>query len=184
MAARDYDDQERRWALLLRGVNVGGVKVLSADLRDALAKAGFTSVTTVLASGNALVSSGGDAAAVRATAESSLARRFGRSIPLIVIGQAELADLARACPYPSDSPTHHAYLVFTDSPTAHRELAEAVIAAGSEPESATAGDQVIYWQCPVGSSLASPVAKVIDAMSRRLLTTTRNLRTVLKLTTG
>lgn len=44
-----------RYALLLRGVNVGGVKVKMADLRALLEGAGYTDVKTLLASGNALV---------------------------------------------------------------------------------------------------------------------------------
>ena len=44
-----------RVALLLRGVNVGGVTVRSADLRALLADAGLGDVATVLASGLAAV---------------------------------------------------------------------------------------------------------------------------------
>jgi len=53
-----------RVVLLLRGVNVGGVTVRSADLRTLLADAGLGEVRTVLASGNAIVDAD-DAARVR-----------------------------------------------------------------------------------------------------------------------
>ncbi len=41
-----------RWVALLRGVNVGGITVRSADLAQVFAELGFASVRTVLASGN------------------------------------------------------------------------------------------------------------------------------------
>ena len=44
-----------RWAVLLKGVNVGGNrKIPMADLRDFLAGLGLTDVKTLLASGNAV----------------------------------------------------------------------------------------------------------------------------------
>lgn len=44
-----------KYAALLRGVNVGGITMKMADMRDALETAGFAGVTTVLASGNVLL---------------------------------------------------------------------------------------------------------------------------------
>ncbi|MGD9755355.1 MAG: DUF1697 domain-containing protein, partial [Acidimicrobiia bacterium] len=41
-----------RYALLLRGVNVGGVKLPMAPLRTALADAGYANVATYIQSGN------------------------------------------------------------------------------------------------------------------------------------
>ena len=41
-----------RYIALLRGVNVGGVTVKSADLAEVFRDLGFTEVRTVLASGN------------------------------------------------------------------------------------------------------------------------------------
>ena len=51
---------------LLRGVNVGGITVKSADLKDVFESLGFESVRTVLASGNvAFESDQADAAALK-----------------------------------------------------------------------------------------------------------------------
>ena len=46
-----------RYVILLRGVNVGGVSVKMAELRELLAGLGYDEVKTVLASGNALATS-------------------------------------------------------------------------------------------------------------------------------
>jgi len=46
-----------RFAAFLRGVNVGGVNLKMAEVAAALEGAGFTNVTTILASGNVLLES-------------------------------------------------------------------------------------------------------------------------------
>jgi uncharacterized protein (DUF1697 family) len=189
-----------RYAVLLRGVNVGGVTVRSADLRAALEGAGFSRVRTVLASGNALVSvedgdadpvdSGGSpvtSTGVRARAEAALLERYGREVRVVVRSQEGLAALVEACPYPVDSPTHHAYAVMpadsTEAVAMHRAMAAAAADGGAE-EAIAAGDGVVYWRCPRGSSLATPVSKAVERLSRTTLTTTRNLRTLARLTSG
>jgi len=52
--------------ILLRGVNVGGVTVKMIELRELLETLGYRDVKTVLASGNALVTSEASAASVKA----------------------------------------------------------------------------------------------------------------------
>ncbi|HEY8589215.1 MAG TPA: DUF1697 domain-containing protein, partial [Naasia sp.] len=53
-----------RYVALLRGVNVGGVKVPMAELRSLLEDAGFGRVRTLLASGNVLLDAADDAGTV------------------------------------------------------------------------------------------------------------------------
>ncbi|TGO04660.1 DUF1697 domain-containing protein [Serinibacter arcticus] len=197
-----------RWAVLLRGVNVGGVTVRSADLRSALAEAGFIDVRTVLASGNALVTVGGDGdgtgadappadeldgADVRARVEAALLVRFGREVRVVVLSQVALTAVVDACPYAADSETHHAYVVLLGDPDAAGTAFETVAAvvptpgasaAGEVDEAVAAGVGVLYWWCPRGSSLSTPVSKAVERLSRTSLTTTRNLRTLARLTHG
>ena len=46
-----------RYIALLRGINVGGINIKMADLKDAISSLGFDNVKTVLASGNVLFDS-------------------------------------------------------------------------------------------------------------------------------
>ena len=63
-----------RYAVLLRGVNVGGHRrVPMARLRQVMTAAGLENAATLLASGNLLVSSEGEASHVKSVAESALA---------------------------------------------------------------------------------------------------------------
>ena len=61
-----------KYAVLLRGVNVGGVNLKMAEVATALTDAGFAAVRTILASGNVLLESSAKAAAVRKKAEAAL----------------------------------------------------------------------------------------------------------------
>lgn len=80
------------YVALLRGVNVGGVRVDMADLRSAGKECGFAAVSTVLNSGNLVFSAEPVADAALAEAlRAALARRTGRSVPVLVRTGARLA---------------------------------------------------------------------------------------------
>lgn len=163
-----------RVALLLRGVNVGGVTVRSADLRSLLADAGLGDVTTVLASGNAVVTAP-DAAAAARLAESALETRYGRRIRVLGIPIESLSAVVADYPHAEDD-EHTPYVVFELEPGALAELASAETA---EDEPVAVGDGVIHWSNPKGTTLSSPFAKALERRGKDRVTT-RNLRTLRK----
>jgi uncharacterized protein (DUF1697 family) len=173
-----------RHVALLRGVNVGGVTVKNAQLVEAFEREGFTSVRTVLASGNIVF----DAVATAPQEDlggrirAALARDIGREIPLVLETQERLREVAAGYPFEREDAALHPYVVFSSDPTALGAILEAAIALVSDVESVQEGDRVVYWRVPRGSTLETPFAKVLAGrqVARRL--TTRNLRTVEKLT--
>ncbi|WP_169925892.1 DUF1697 domain-containing protein [Serinibacter salmoneus] len=182
-----------RYALFLRGVNVGGVTVTSAALRECLAGAGFTDVRTVLASGNAMVTTTRvDRGAVRARAEGAIEAAFGRAIGVVALPQAEVAALVAACPYEADSQSHHAYVVLVPDAAALKGLRAAVPSPGGYRDedwcAAPAPLPAIYWWYPRPRdgerSMQTPVASAIEAAARGAMTTTRNVRTMRRLMSG
>lgn len=176
----------QRWGLLLRGVNVGGVTLRSADLRHRLAAAGFTAVRTVLASGNALVTSAGSEQEVAERAVAAISTDQGRRVPVLVRTQEQIRDLVACCPYDGDSEAHHAYVVLAGSEAEAGvlwELTTAALALGGNPgEEVSVGDRALYWRCPRGSSVDTAVSQAIERAARQVLTTTRNVRTLRRLT--
>jgi uncharacterized protein (DUF1697 family) len=88
------------YVALLRGVNLGNVRVAMADLREIGVTAGFTAVSTHLNSGNLLfTSSAGSAAEHAATISAGIKAAIGRPIPVVIRtpGQLQKAlDAARA----------------------------------------------------------------------------------------
>lgn len=163
-----------RIALLLRGVNVGGVTVRSADLRALLGNAGLEDVATVLASGNAVMTAT-DAAVAAAVAEAALEARYGRRIRVLAITIEALAAVAADYPHDEDD-EHTPYVVFELEPGIVDELS--ALEPG-EGEQVAAGDGVIHWSNPKGTTLTSSFAKALERSAKDRVTT-RNLRTLRK----
>lgn len=97
-----------RKAALLRGVNLGGRKLLMADLVAVCTGLGYREPTTLLASGNVVLTTGDSAAEVEAALEAALART-GLTTDVLVRGSAELEQVIDANPFPDaveDHPSH------------------------------------------------------------------------------
>jgi uncharacterized protein (DUF1697 family) len=86
------------YAVFLRGINVGGINIKMAELKDALASAGFEGVKTLLASGNVVLASQEQPAAVKQTFETCLRDTFGYDAWVVVLTAQRVAELVEACP--------------------------------------------------------------------------------------
>lgn len=163
---------------LLRGVNVGGVSIKMGELASLVEGLGYTDVKTVLASGNVLLTSSDAASAIKTTLESALRERFGYEAWVHVLTVDAIRKLIAAYPFPRE-PDRHAYVVFTLKPEVRAEL----LAVELDPafEQAAAGDGVVYWSAPKGSTLDSAMGKAQAKASYKPWLTTRNLNTLEKL---
>jgi uncharacterized protein (DUF1697 family) len=173
-----------RYAALLRGVNVNGITIRSADLKALFAELGFGAVRTVLASGNVLFDAAGSAAALKKQIEGALRERFGYDAWIVLAPQSDLAKSAKAYPFGRDDEAHHPYVVFSADAAVLRELLRDAGSTDSGIERVAPGDGVLYWQCPRGASTDTPVAKLLAKPRYKSSITTRNLRTVEKLVEG
>src|SRR5262249_14511756 len=92
-------DLMARYAVLLRGINVGGnKKIAMADLRRLLEKLGFSEVSTLLQSGNAIVTSQLSAAKAASVCEKGIEDAFGMSVRCLVLTGAQLRAVIDAHP--------------------------------------------------------------------------------------
>lgn len=171
-----------RYALFLRGVNVGGINLKMADVAAALTGAGFAEVRTLLASGNVLLESAADVATVRATAEAALRNRFDYQAWVLVYAIDTVSDIVAAYPFEADLPGYHSYVTFVADAAALTELSALVATVGQKEadEKIAVGDGVIYWQIPKGDTLGSTIGKTMGNKRYKSSTTTRNLRTLSK----
>lgn len=168
--------------VLLRGVNVNGITVRSADLRACLMTvAGVHETRTVLASGNAVIRTDLTLPRLKADVEAALRDRFGYDAWTVVLDADELRAIANACTLPSDDPDTHAYVTFASRPDALvRALSEIMVLPGVD-RVRPLGLTALEWPAAKGTSTQDPVAKVFAKAHYKATTTTRNARTVTKI---
>jgi uncharacterized protein (DUF1697 family) len=166
-----------RYAAFLRGVNVGGVNLKMADVGAALTEAGFGDVTTVLASGNVLMTSKAGVSAVRTKAEKALRDAFGYDAWVLAYDLDTVRAIDEAYPFERERDGYQSYVTFVTDADILDELAG--LTAGPK-EKISRGKGVIYWQVPKGSTLDSTIGKTMGKPRYKSSTTTRNLRTLSK----
>ncbi len=166
------------WAVFLRGVNVQGTTIRMADLLTALEGLPLSHPRTLLASGNLVCTSALGAQELKDAVEQRLRSAFGYDAWVVVLPAARLAEILEACPFPADDPEVHAYVTLSSDPAAVEELAAAARDAG---EALTVlGPDAAAWQAPRGGTLDSGVGKITARGRFKTATTTRNLRTLVK----
>lgn len=97
-----------RWAALLRGVNLGGRKLLMTDLTRICTDLEYCDPTTLLASGNFVLTTEARAAEIEAALEAALARS-DLVTDVFVRSSAELEQVIAGNPLPGafeDHPSH------------------------------------------------------------------------------
>jgi uncharacterized protein (DUF1697 family) len=168
-----------RYAVFLRGVNVGGVNLKMAEVAKAFEDAGFADVRTILASGNVVLESGSGVEAVRKNAENALRDAFGYDAWVLAYDIDTVAAISKAYPFEREVEGHHSYVTFVTDAKVLDELA--ALAKEARPdEKIKRGKGVIYWQVPKTGTLDTTIGKTMGKKRYKSSTTTRNLRTVEK----
>lgn len=170
-----------RYVALLRGVNVGGITVRSADLAAMARDLGLDDVRTVLASGNLTFAADEPATPLKARIEAALRDTFGYDAWIVLTTADDLAAVVEAFPFDPERDGYHPYVLFASDPAVLDEIEQAAGSLPASDEQVARGDGVLYWECPRGSSTNTPVAKLVAKPRYRSTTTNRNLRTLHKL---
>jgi len=171
----------RRYAALLRGVNVGGAKrVPMAEWRALLEAMGCTGVSTLLNSGNAVFWHPlRTTKMLEAMIHGSLARSLGVDVPVIVKPRAAIAAVVAGNPF-ADKATDPSRMLVAITRDAESLSALAAIAPFVKaPERFHLGEHAAYLWC-AGGILESAAARALLGKAGREATT-RNWATVLKL---
>lgn len=170
------------FVVLLRGINVGGHnRVPMAELREALSEAGFSDVSTYIASGNVILDSDDRTEQqVVDEVEAVVADRFGLSIPIVARSVGEWPSILDANP-------------FTDAESAPKTLQVSLCDRAPDPEAVAAFDddayqpdrigivgRELYLWYPDGSGRSKLTGAVLERQLD-VTTTARNWSTMLKL---
>lgn len=170
-----------RYALLLRGVNVGAKNTLPmAELRKMLAKIGCSEVATYVQSGNAVFDTELKGEALSEAIEAALARYMGRPIATTLRSLKELQAIIDVNPFEdvATKPTYLCVTFLSHKPT-KVELAPLASKDFAPELCQPAGKQIYTWH-PNGQG-KSPLAAALGKLKLRGAVTTRNWNTVLKL---
>ncbi|MGF7124434.1 DUF1697 domain-containing protein [Rhodococcus sp. TAF43] len=171
-----------RYVSLLRGINVGGINIKMADLSRVFTELGFDDVKTVLASGNVLFSSDStDIPALKSDIEAALRAAFGYEAWVFVLSTETLARIVASYPFDPAHDGWHPYVMFTAEPTVLAGLLDAHTDLDPDIERIRGGDGVLYWEVERGMTLKSSFGKNTGKPKLKAVTTTRNLRTLVKL---
>lgn len=170
-----------RYALLLRGVNVGTKnKLPMADLRSMLEKIGCEDVSTYVQSGNAVLTTSLPKAKLLAAVEEVLEEYMGRPIATTVRTAAELQTIVDENPFEdvADNPKYLCVTFLSGRPKA------ATVAPLKEhdwdPELFQVSGYQVYTWYPSGQA-RSDLAAALGKLRFEGTATTRNWNTVLKL---
>ncbi len=161
-----------RHVALLRAVNLGGYNsVPKGELKAICERAGFTDVTTYLASGNVVFRSDDSELQVKSALEAEVAAFAGKHIPVIIRSGQELAGVLAANPYASMRPDR-TVAIFLDNPPSS-EVLEGV--TGRRDEEIKIGKREIYVH--YGEGMGTSRLKIKGAAEG----TARNINTIAKL---
>ncbi|GAA1988940.1 DUF1697 domain-containing protein [Microbacterium pumilum] len=166
-------------------MNVGGITIRSADLaalfRDEL---GFDAVRTFLASGNVRFETADAASArkkLKAAIEKALRGRFDYDAWIVLVTLPELEHAIERFPFDARADARQPWVVFCVDDETRDEVIAAADVFDKDVDPVAEGPGVIYWNPVKGTSTDTPFAKVLSKARYKATTTTRNLRTLVKI---
>jgi uncharacterized protein (DUF1697 family) len=169
-----------RYAAFLRGMNVGGHRISSGDLRARFEDLGFGDVSTFRASGNVIFAACADLeppAEVAARIEDGLEASLGYAVPIFLRTASEVRAIAAHQPFPEPliaaSQGKLQVAMLSAQPAAQAQ--EEVLALASDEDRLAFGDRELYW-LPSGGILDSVLDfnKAIGKLLGPITTRTKN----------
>lgn len=172
-----------RYIALLRGVNVGGITVKSAELREVFEELGFDDVRTVLASGNVVFGTADAAASadLKHRIEQALRDRFGYDAWIVLVTHEQVERVVGAFPFDASDAGRQPWVLFGSDEAVLDELVTAAGEFDARVDPIARGEGVVYWNPVKGTTLQTPFAKLLGKPRYKPVTTNRNLRTLMKL---
>lgn len=168
------------WVALLRGVNVGGVKLAMTDLRAAVEAAGGTDVETYIQSGNAVFDhTGRSEAKVKAAVAAAIADVMGKPVPTMLRSARQMAAVVDANPYEPEQPTH-LHVTFFDETLPASAFASVDLDAFA-PETFTVHGREVYLHLPNGIGRSKLAVELNKGAKLAPKGTSRNWNTVRRL---
>jgi uncharacterized protein (DUF1697 family) len=172
------DESVSVYVVLLRGVNVGGVKLPMAELRRVVVACGFADPRTYIQSGNLVFASKRRAIdKIAADLRSGLKAELSLDIPMIIRTRAELKSVIDANPFIRDGHDADQQSVSFFADAVDADLFGDVDLERYSPEALRIHAREVYFNLPLGTG-HSPMLKDIGRRKGLAIGTMRNWRTV------
>lgn len=170
--------------ILFRGMNTGGVRAPVGEQRAMAEAMGLKNPRTLAASGNLVVGSDADPAALEADVEAAMEKTFGLKVAVMVRTPQQWAALIANNPFRAEAEAHPARalaMVMKDGIRPGAVEACRALAEGGEAVEAASlpGGDVLYFWFPNGQGESGIFKKATPRMLG--MGTGRNWNTVLKL---
>lgn len=173
-----------RYAVFLRGINVGGnKKVPMAELKKMLEKMGFADVKTLLASGNVMLSSKKEnITALTKRISDAIEKEFGFPVPVLIREMTRLEEMASLYPFKGVTVTKdiRLYVTFLSEP-AKTKLKIPYTSEDKCFRIFRVEDDVIYSVLDLSKGSGTVDAMAIVEKEFGKLVTTRNWNTIEKM---
>jgi uncharacterized protein (DUF1697 family) len=172
--------KDMTYVVLLRGINVGGLKMPMSDLKTSLSTLSLDDIKTYLASGNVSFSSSLGKEELKKKIEFTLSKDFSYTKEMFIYTSEELALIIDNYPFASEYDMHR-YVIFSLNPETIDRLVDEAEELSLVSESIKRGEDVLYWTVSVGLTLDSSIGKLISNKHHKDQLTTRNLKTLDKI---
>lgn len=170
-----------KYVAFLRGINVGGKTIKMDALRKVFESLGYTNVSTLLASGNAIFESKGSSEKkLKSEIEAAVKKAFAMDVHIIIRNEKEVTALVKSDPFKGVKvkPQTRLYITFLSQPPTS-ELKTPYKSMGGEYSIREITDS--HVASVLGPEVSSP--DVMDFLGKEFgkEITTRNWNTIMKI---
>ncbi len=181
-----------RYAVLLKGINVGGKNIVRMDdLKQLLHDLGLGKVKTYIQSGNAVFETALDEAVLHETIRTGFIDRFGFESDVLIRSEDEMRLLIDRLPFTAneitaaqaaDPQVEHLYIYFLDHTPEQMQI-DAICTECAGKDILRTGKRELYLLCRQSirkSKLAARIAKVFGSATARNWKTVNQLYDMMK----
>ena len=170
-----------QYVALLRAINVGGHTVKMDHLRAMFESAGFSNVSTFIASGNVIFDSPKTAAQAEVRIEKTLQKELGYGVITMVRTRGEIASIVAHVNHRKLQATDVTLYVGFSKAAPDAAAANAVAALSNDTDILAVDGRELYWQCRAKSFTDSTIKGNVIEKTLKVPTTLRNFTTVSKI---
>ena len=176
MALEKMNTTLSAFCAFLRGVNVKGTSMKMAEVVSVFEKEGMKNVSSVLASGNILFSSGKNKTELKNLLEKAMSGYFDYEAYLFLKDKNEIEAIVTKNPFIAD-PGFHIYGFVGIDKIEKILMPEFEKAKKAKGEEAMIVEKNFYWRVPKGNTLDSEFGKILGRKNLKDSFTSRNLNT-------